>query len=44
MQTVSEKKYETEIHYIKPGLNIFKMKNPYIEWAPDIEISVNIKI
>lgn len=30
--------------YIKPGLNIFKMKNPYIEWAEDIEISVNIKI
>ena len=44
MQTVSEKKDETEIHYIKPGLNIFKMKNPYIEGAEDIEVSVNIKI
>ena len=30
--------------YIKPGLNIFKMKNPLIEWWEDIEISINIKI
>lgn len=30
--------------YIKPGLNIFKMKNPLIEWGEDIEISINIKI
>lgn len=36
--------YENPPFYIKPGLNIFKMKNPYIDWAPDLEISVNIKI
>lgn len=30
--------------YIKPGLNVFKMKNPYIEGADDIEFSINIKI
>jgi hypothetical protein len=28
--------------YIKPGLNIFKMKNPLTD--EDIEISINIKI
>ncbi len=30
--------------YIKPGLNIFKMKNPLGEDAQDIEISINISI
>lgn len=30
--------------YIKPGLNIFKMKNPLWEDAQDIEISINISI
>lgn len=30
--------------YIQPGLNIFKMKNPFIEGGDDLEISVNIKI
>lgn len=30
--------------YIRPGLNVFKMKNPLIEWWDDIEISINIKI
>ena len=30
--------------YIKPGLNIFKMKNPLMPDAEDIEISINIKI
>jgi len=29
--------------YIKPGLNLFKMKNPLNE-SEDIEISINIKI
>lgn len=29
--------------YIKPGLNLFKMKNPLNGWE-DIEISINIKI
>ena len=43
-EAVSNKTCENEPIYVTPGLNIFKMKNPYIEWAPDIEISVNIKI
>jgi CheY-like chemotaxis protein len=30
--------------YIKPGLNIFKMKNPLMPDWEDIEISINIKI
>ena len=30
--------------YIKPGLNVFKMKNPMWEEAPDIEISININV
>jgi len=30
--------------YIKPGLNVFKMKNPLIPDGEDIEISINIKI
>lgn len=30
--------------YITPGLNIFKMKNPYIKGWKDIEVSVNIKL
>lgn len=29
---------------IKPWLNIFKMKNPISEDAPDIEISININV
>ena len=43
-EAVSNKTCENEPIYVTPGLNIFKMKNPYIVWAPDIEISVNIKI
>ena len=38
------KKYiPNEPIFIKPGLNIFKMKNP-VAWNDDIEISINIKI
>lgn len=43
-ESISKECYEKSPIYIKPGLNIFKMKNPYIEGAEDIEISINIKI
>lgn len=43
-ESLKVKNLENSPFYIKPGLNIFKMKNPYIEGAPDLEISVNIKI
>lgn len=43
-EAISKECCEKNPIYIKPGLNIFKMKNPYIEGAEDIEISVNIKI
>jgi len=36
--------FEDEPIYIKPGLNVFKMKNPLGEDAQDIEISINISI
>lgn len=43
-KSISNSSCQNTPFYIKPGLNILKMKNPYIEWAEDIEISINIKI
>jgi len=40
---LKKKEIPHEPIYIKPGLNIFKMKNPLNE-DEDIEISINIKI
>lgn len=40
---LNKKDVPNEPIFIKPGLNIFKMKNP-IDWNDDIEISINIKI
>ena len=40
---LNKKDIPNEPIFIKPGLNIFKMKNP-VAWNDDIEISINIKI
>lgn len=40
---LNKKEIPNEPIFIKPGLNIFKMKNP-VAWNDDIEISINIKI
>lgn len=40
---LNKKEVPNEPIFIKPGLNIFKMKNP-VAWNDDIEISINIKI
>lgn len=39
-----EPEVENSPIYIKPGLNVFKMRNPLTPDAEDIEISINIKI
>ncbi len=43
-KVLEKSKKETSEIYIQPGLNIFKMKNPFVEGWEDLEISVNIKI